>query len=190
MPVVQANTCVSSMKSMGKFEGHSLMKFSGWKWHWKKPNRHHLTTDKLLRKMICPSHVLALATIKKSLFRPHKPPSHYCTFYPLLFHSFCFAYLPSIQMVINGLATSSVVICVSGCVSQIAKQVWRTDSERGASAPQKPATKSSGRSEIVLNVRKAGDLLKHHGRLVQPAVIGFLMEQSVNPLALTLLSLP
>lgn len=60
----------------------------------------------------------------------------------------------------------------------------------GAAATQKQATKSGGRSEIVLNVRKAGDLLKHHGRLVQPAVIGFLMEQSVNPLALTLLSLP
>lgn len=52
------------------------------------------------------------------------------------------------------------------------------------------ATKSSGRSEIALGVRKAGDLLKHHGRLVQPAVIGFLMERSANPPALALLCLP
>lgn len=52
------------------------------------------------------------------------------------------------------------------------------------------ATKSSGRSEIALGVRKAGDLLKHHGRLVQPAVIGFLMERSANPPTLALLCLP
>lgn len=51
------------------------------------------------------------------------------------------------------------------------------------------ATTSSGRSAmIILNVRKAGDLLKHHGRLVRPTVIGFLMEQSVNPPSLRLSS--
>lgn len=81
-------------------------------------------------------------------------------------------------------------VCVSACISKIALQLWRTDSKRGAATEQEPDTKSSGKTKIVLNVRKAGDLLKHHGRLVQPAVIGFLMEHSVNPLTLTLLSLP
>lgn len=38
----------------------------------------------------------------------------------------------------------------------------------------------SGRSQIAL------DLLKHHGRLARPAVIGFLMEQPANPPARSL----